>query len=308
MACFYPLRAFKTFAGDVVFYEHKRFDIVQSLWLPCGQCSGCRLERSRQWAMRCVHEASLHTFNSFVTLTYDEAHLPADGSLNYEHYQAFMKRLIYHLGPVRFYMCGEYGELNWRPHYHACLFGITFSDRESLGKTGSGFEIFRSAQLERIWGHGLCSFGDVTFESAAYCARYCMHKRTGPDADEHYRRFNPLVEELRMDMSTGELYSHQLVPEFSHMSLKPGIGAAWYEKWSADVFPHDYVVVNGKEVKPPRYYDNLLSREIPEEFDEVKFRRESTGRAMYLDNTEARLAVRERVLNARISLLKRDSI
>ena len=134
MPCFHPLRAFKTSAGEVVFTEHARYDIVTQLSLPCGQCSGCRLERSRQWAMRCVHEAAAYDCNAFITLTYDEENLPADGSLNYDHFQLFMKRLRKAIEPnkVRFYMCGEYGEENGRPHFHACLFGYDFPDKVML--------------------------------------------------------------------------------------------------------------------------------------------------------------------------------
>ena len=91
--CFHPLDAWQCSNGDVVFTDNlARNDVIRRLSLPCGRCVGCRLERSRQWAVRCMHEASMHMFNSFVTLTYDD-HLPEYNSLNYKHFQDFMKRL-----------------------------------------------------------------------------------------------------------------------------------------------------------------------------------------------------------------------
>lgn len=308
MPCYYPLRAFKTFGGDVVFNELARHDIAAQLSLPCGQCIGCRLERSRQWAMRCLHEASLYQDNAFLTLTYDEANLPTTGSLYYEDFQLFMKRLRKHAAPIkpRFYMCGEYGEENGRPHYHACLFAYNFPDRVLFKTTKAGSKIYTSATLERLWPHGLSSIGDVNFDSAAYVARYCMSKITGPDAKYAYRRYSTEVDSVKFDMETGEIYSHELDPEFNRMSLKPGIGATWFEKYRTDVYPHDYVIINGKEVKPPKYYDKLYSRERPQDAEYVQHLRELSGRSRYSDNTPERLLVKQQVTQAAISQLKRS--
>lgn len=109
-----------------------------------------------------------------------------------------------------------------------------------------------------------------------------------------------------MDMSTGEIYTHELVPEFNKMSLKPGIGAGWFEKFKYDVYPHDYVIINGKEVKPPKFYDKLYSRENPQDAEYVQHLRELSGRSRYEDNTPERLAVKEQVKQASISQLKRS--
>lgn len=291
MACYHPLRAFRTAGGSIVFVE--RGDIVQTLDLPCGQCIGCRLERSRKWAMRCLHESKMHERNVFITLTYDDGNLPSDGSLNYRHFQLFMKSLRRTVGKVRFFMCGEYGELNKRPHYHALLFGVDFDDKVLWQKTSAGSMIYRSALLERLWPRGHSSIGDVTFESAAYCARYVMKKVTGHRSEESYRNVNVL---------TGEVY--QIEPEFCRMSLKPGIGATWLEKYRDDVYPNDYVVVNGVKCKPPRYYDKRI--EHLDMIDDVKYSRYLDGRRLMHDNTDDRLVVKERVLNARIKSLKRS--
>lgn len=300
MPCFHPLEAFRCADGGVVFNELRRYDIVSNLQLPCGQCIGCRLERSRQWAMRCVHEASLYKENSFVTLTYSDEFLPDDGSLNYDDFQLFMKRLREHLrrtGPnkVRFFMCGEYGPETWRPHFHACIFNLSFPDRKYLYKSGGGEVIYESPTLSKLWANGLASVGDVTFASAAYCARYCVGKITGDLAEDHYTR----------ETARGVV---RLTPEFAHMSLKPGIGAAWYNKWKEDVYPHDYVVINGRECRPPAYYDELFDRESPLELEDIKYERVKLAKSRAADNTPERLAVKEIVQRRRSDMLLRREI
>lgn len=294
MACYHPITAYQCGNGEVVFSELRRYDVRSELSLPCGQCIGCRLERSRQWAMRCLHEASLHDDNCFITLTYDDAHLPVRPSLDYSVFQRFMKRLRKDRPSTRFYMCGEYGSINWRPHYHACLFNCDFADKE-LFTTRDGIDLFISDTLSGLWPYGFASVGAVTFESAAYVARYCIKKINGDLAQFHYARSDAAGRYL-------------LVPEFCHMSLKPGIGSGWLSKWHDDVFPHDYVVVNGHKSKPPRYYDRLLGRSDPEVLEQIKCTRTLQGRSHYADNTDRRLQDREVVQAARAALLVRSEI
>lgn len=289
MPCYSPLQAYKTKSGDVVFSELKRHDIDYQFNLPCGQCIGCRLERSRQWAVRCMHEASLYKNNSFITLTYEDAKLPERNSLYYPHFQLFLKRLRKHAGPtrVRFYMCGEYGEQTNRPHYHACLFNWDWEDKRYWRTTATGEKSYRSDALEKLWPHGNAETGSVTFESAAYVARYIMKKVTGKNAEEHYNGREP---------------------EFNEMSLKPGIGANWFELWKKDVYPHDYVIVRGVKAKPPKYYDQMLKRIDPILLDTIKENRELEGYKHHQDNTPERLAVKEIVATAKVNQLKRTEI
>lgn len=293
MACFHPLDAWQLETGEVVFAE--RGNVRRSLTLPCGQCIGCRLERSRQWAVRCMHESQMHELSSFVTLTYDDEHLPVHGSLRYRDFQLFMKRLRKRVGPVRFYMCGEYGEKRWRPHFHALLFGCFFEDRERWRESASGFPLYRSKVLESLWDLGTCEVGDVSFDSAAYVARYCMKKITGPNSDAHYER---------MDPATGELF--WLEREFTRMSLKPGIGFKWFERFRSDVFTEDHVVVNGMKCKPPRYYDRLLALAPDSRSDEIEFSRYEKAMRCVDDCTVDRLRAREVVTRARLSFKVRS--
>lgn len=296
MPCYYPISAFRTVDGSIVFNELRKHDIVSTLSLPCAQCVGCRLERSRQWAIRCIHEASLHDDNCFITLTYNDDNLPPDNSLNYRHFQLFMKRLrfCFPFQKIRFYMAGEYGEQFGRPHFHACIFGLNFDDKVLLRKSPSGSMLYRSSVLEELWTYGYSSIGDVTFESAAYVARYIMKKITGNNSATHYEG---------VDTSTGEVITR--TPEFNKMSLKPGVGAGWYGLYKSDVYPHDYVVIKGKKLKPPKYYDKLFKLDNPFEWDEILFSRETTAKLHVQDQTLERLAVQATVLKARLTKLKR---
>lgn len=88
-------------------------DIIEGfkIKIPCGKCIGCRLDYSRDWAVRAVHESMLYKNNTFVTLTFDDEHLPDDKSLNKGYMSSWMKRFRKKFGnDIRFMMCGEYGE------------------------------------------------------------------------------------------------------------------------------------------------------------------------------------------------------
>lgn len=241
----------------------------------------------------------MHPDNIFITLTYDNEHLPEDRSLHYRDYQLFMKRLLVHADrhldrhKIRFYMCGEYGEQFGRPHYHSIMFNYDLPDKK-LWKLERGNPLYISETLTELWGKGHTSIGGVTFQSAAYVARYLMKKVTGAAAADHYEW---------MDPETGEF--HQRRPEFTNMSRRPGIGSTWLEKYRSDVFPSDFVVVNGKKVSPPRFYTNQHELLYPEEVARLKVLRKKRAKRRAADNTPARLRVREKVLESRLTQLKR---
>lgn len=258
--------------------------------VPCGKCKGCKLERSREWAVRCVHEAQLWKSNCFVTLTYNDEHLPrlADGlpTLRKEDFVLFMKRLRKVKPGVRFLQAGEYGKLG-RPHHHAILFNCDFEDKEFLNERRIG-RIFRSAELESLWPIGYSSVALFAFESAAYVARYTLKKVYGDDAAAFYRG---------------------RVPEYMTMSRRPGIGAGWFKKYMGDVFPADRVVVYRNLFpvlgKPPRYYDELYRRVNPEGFAEMKRRRIKAIDVGEMDDRRGN--VREQLIERRIEdFLKKE--
>lgn len=299
MTCYHPLKGWRGKKNEegrrpIVFSRPPAsLSLEPNFSVPCGQCVGCRLAYSRMWAIRCVHEASLHADNCFITLTYNDDNLTwctlKDGScvgtLVKRDVQLFVKRLRKKFPVrIRFFCCGEYGELLTRPHYHLILFGFNFPDR-IFWKCTNGVNLYRSKFLESLWTYGYSSVGDVTFESAAYVARYCLKKRNGLMKAMHYRN---------------------LVPEFSLMSRKPGIARDWFEKFEGDVFPHDFIVIrDGIKCKPPRYYDKIYDLTNPEGMDIVRETRMKSAMAS-VDNTPERLAVRKKVQESKLPLLERS--
>lgn len=299
MSCFYPLDAFgRQKEGkklQVIFpknYQHEEGDY--ELKLPCGRCIGCRLDRSRDWALRCVHEGQLHEEKCFITLTYSEKNLPEMGMLKKKDFQRFMNSFRKKIEPkrIRYYHAGEYGEQLGRPHYHAIIFGYDFSDRIPFKET-NGVKLDVSEELESIWKKGHCSVGDVTFESAAYVARYIMKKINGDQEDSHYNR---------IDYMTGE--NVKLPAEYTTMSRRPGIGKDWYDKFKADAYPSDFVTHKGKKYRLPRFYDNLYELEEPGMFKEMKEKR--IQNIHHEDQTRKRLRAREEVKLAQLNQLKRS--
>lgn len=235
MVCTRPIEGYRAPGGQIVFTKkHGWSDLPVTV--PCGQCQGCRLEKSRQWAMRIMHEASLYEDNVFLTLTYKD--MPQDESLVLEHHQLFMKRLRKKYSPrmVRYYHVGEYGDETHRPHYHTILFNMDFDDKKYLKTTETGSKLYISKKLDELWSHGDCYIGDVTFESAAYCGRYVMKKLTGARKSEYGSR----------------------EPEYSTMSRRPGIGSPWLAKWRRDIYPNDFCIMNGRKVRVPKAYDQLM--------------------------------------------------
>lgn len=300
MPCFKPLKGYrsrtlsKNGKRPIVFNAQSGYR-DRPVTVPCGQCIGCRLERSRQWAMRCTHEAQLYPENCFVTLTYDDEHLPFGSTLVKTDLQKFMKRLRKRFPQkIRFYSCGEYGENFCRPHYHLCLFNCDFDDKYPWTKN-NGNIYYRSETLEKLWPFGFSLIGELTFESAAYTARYILKKQLGPDAAKHYETADP---------ETGEIYEH--APEFTTMSLKPGIGAEWLQKYRTDVYDFDFVVIKGKKMKPPKYYDRVIEVEYPSDYKKIRRQRILGAKLHTEDQTPARLRDREICTEARLRQLPRN--
>lgn len=254
------------------------------------------MDRSRDWATRIWHEASCHQANSFLTLTYSDDHLPDDYSVSVVEMQKFMKRLRKKLGfRVRFFGCGEYGDENLRPHYHAIIFGHDFPEKRLWRKLPSGHYSYRSEVLDTLWTKGHAEIGTVTLESAGYVARYIMKKVNGHQAAEHYWRKHPI---------TG--CEAQVRPEFICMSSRPGIGRQWYDRFSGDCFPSDFVVVDGQKRPIPRYYTKQLRKASEDQYWDVKTKRGERADAHADNNTPERLAIREESQALRAARLKRD--
>lgn len=303
MPCYRPVTGYRSRSLNPsgkrsIVFERSKGLVDRPVTVPCGRCIGCRLERSRQWAVRCMMEAQLHAENSFITLTYSPSNVPVDGNLDVSHFQKFMKRLRKMLAPekVTFFHCGEYGDSFQRPHYHACIFGYGFPDRK-LFTVRDGVRLYRSETLERLWPAGFSTVGDVTFQSAAYVARYVTKKRLGKDAASYYREHGYVNKE------TGELTPRK--PEYVTMSRAKGIGRDWYSKFGSDVYPSDQVIANGFPQKPPKYFDGLYELENEKDFRRIQKERMARAARHKQDSTPRRLRDREQCKEAQVSRLHR---
>lgn len=284
MPCYGPLTGYypKRDSGDNrLVFDPRKSETGIAIKIPCGKCIGCKLEHSRQWALRCMHEKRMHTDSAFLTLTYDNDHLPPGGTLVKRDLQLFMKRLRKQFGNgVRFFACGEYGEKSARPHYHVLLLNTDFLDKRPIS-TRSEHPYYTSSLLSKLWPAGSHIIGNVDFDSAAYVARYCTKKITGPKAAAHYGN---------------------RTPEFLVMSRRPGIGTGYLEKYKSELYTHDNCIVNGVESSLPRFYDNkyaALSDTCEARLAVLKIaRRRKISR---VDKGTTRLRVREVVTMAKLA-------
>lgn len=272
---------------------------VERTLIPCKKCDYCKQVRSRDWATRCAHEASLWEHNSFLTLTYANQHLPEYGSLSLEDMQLFFKSLRYHHPEfkLRYFYSGEYGDVKktFRPHYHIALFNLAITDKK-YWKTEhkNNNHLYTSSKIEDIWGKGRVVIGDLSYESAAYIARYTLKKKYGKESYSRYRRYHH---------PTGQIV--QLKPEYSCPSRRGGgIGKGWFEKYWRDLYPSDTCVMNGFVSKPPEYYDKLLLKKDPEMYKQVKDKRKLQA-SKIKDTSFARLQAQQVHMEQRMSRLVR---
>lgn len=302
MGCVQPLTAYwRDVHRSAITFDKVKSATRVPLMLPCGRCIGCRMERARQWGLRCLHEAKLWPHNQYVTLTYSDENMPPGGSVCLRDVQLFMKRLRKAKNstkdnPVRFFLGAEYGDQNGRPHYHALLFNCPLPDRVRFGQNARGEPLYTSRELSRLWSSdggettlGFITIGEVTFDSAVYCAKYALKKlnisenSTAAARAEYERRY------IVYD-ADGIVYERDR--EFAVMSRRPGIGAGYYEKYGSEVLAHDSVIVDGREVRPPRFYDVRSDKLYADRFALTKKKRKRLAVLNKADNTPERLRVK----------------
>ena len=308
MSCFHPLHGYespkngKWLSENQVGLKHN----FNPMTIPCGKCTGCRTEYSRQWAMRITHEASLWKLrNTFITLTYNDNWLPTHNTLIKRDFTLFMKRLrkkrkSNKANPIRFYMCGEYGEKQGRPHYHAILFNCLFKKEDKIGKN-----LYTSTELQDLWSWtnprnksetqsmGYVSHGDVTFQSAAYVANYVQKKINGKQKAEHYA-------------IPGTKFSRQ--QEYAQMSRKPGIAGDWLTKWKDEVYKNDSIHIDGRKMKPPKYYDRQMEILEPQKIAIIKAQRKIEMESLQHLFTPEALKQKEVHHKAKMALYKRNKL
>lgn len=287
--------------------------------LACGHCEGCRANRARSWAIRCFHEAQLHTRmtedgpvsnNSFLTLTYKTA--PPE--LDLRDFQLFMKRLRKRSDNyLRVFYCGEYGEKNSRPHFHALIFGEDWhADSRPAPVSDPRSNLRVSDKVTTAWGHGFAYVGPLNFATASYTAGYAAKKlrktqyedsapggwiKSEAAAEKYYddrMSMSPTPGSKAWKAAHSKIDDFGFVPQLEWKPMKQefigmsrggvssdgkrhsrGLGHDWIAKYWRDVYPHDSVVVNGKEFRPPEYYDRWLSENQPGVYEDVLVTREA---------------------------------
>lgn len=299
-----------------VYVGNKPYSVDKLVKLPCGQCIGCRIAYSKQWAARCMMELESHDSAYFVTFTYDDDHVPLSWysdpgtgeayqamTLRKRDLQLLMKRIRKHFRDdhIRFFASGEYGDSTFRPHYHAILFGLHLTDLvpyKTVKEAGQYYTYYNSAELSGCWDKGFVVVGQVTYESCAYVARYVMKKLKGEEA-KFYQE-------------------HNIEPEFLNMSRRPGIARDYYESHPG-VFDFDYINLRtpdgGRKLRPPRYFKRLYELDEPARSAEMAAR----ARKLAIQLQDAKLKdtslesveleeVEERNLKSRLKPLRRDLV
>lgn len=308
MSCYHPLKAFAvgTHSSGKVKYKICAYDVdhvecdAHGVWsavstplrsaravrvvrefveIACGKCLDCRMRRSRDWANRCMMELQYHDSAYFVTLTYNDKHLPieyhTDGAtgealpvatLRKSDLQNWIKRLRrrYPNDNIRYYAGAEYGRNTMRPHYHVIVFGLHLDDLEPVS-VQRGYTYYKSLSLEKTWSVydpdtqsfdpiGYVTVGAVTWQSCAYTARYILDKQTADNGDYYTE--------------------HGILPPYQCMSLKPAIGHQYYVDHGDEIYRYDQLYLTtpegGMQSKPPRYFDNLYAADNPDDMQDVK--------------------------------------
>lgn len=247
--------------------------VTDSTLIPCGQCIGCRLDYAKQWASRIMLEAGYHDESIFLTLTYDDVHLPSPAddlvlretgevisfnvsSLVKKDLQDFLKLLRYYSGQkFRYFACGEYGSETWRPHFHLAIFGLHLNDLRIYKRNFAGDILYNSDIIDKAWKYkGYAVIGELNYNSASYIARYVVKKWKGKQASDY------------------DLLG--LTPPFVTMSRKPGIARQYFEDNYDKIYRYDKINIptrkGGLSVKPPRYFDKLYDVIYPSDMERIK--------------------------------------
>jgi len=299
MSCYKPIRAWHV-PGEYTPRGKPRYRLrypgahaLEALW-PCNRCIGCDIDHGRDWTTRLTHEAAMHENSWFLTLTYDDEHLPYGNTLVKEHSKKLIRALRDHFRKngerLRHYTVGEYGGKMGRPHYHAILFGPDFPDKQQTVTRNGKHRCFESPLIKKLWGKGFHELAVASPDTMAYVAKYATKKTLHRENADAFIHVFP---------ETGEMYERE--PEFAHMSRGPGIGARWLDKYASDVFPDDFVVVDGAKVRVPRYYTNRMKDRAPELIERVQAKRkEAAENQPLLEQTTRRRRVKETVAHRRV--------
>lgn len=274
MSCETPMTAYRPTNGGPVTFRRPQQHTYEEIELPCGVCILCRQAQARQTAIRLVHEADQHEESSFITLTYADEHLPPFGGLRYVDLVKFWKRLRKRLGKLRYYAAGEYGDESQRPHYHVALFGHAFT-KDRIITQRHPYLLWQNEQLTQAWGLGRVEIGALTYATAQYTASYVTKKLR---SKQTY---------VRVDEETGELIELEQPRSFMSRNL----GKTWWLENRPHVTHHDFVVINGARLKPPKMYDRWLKASDEKQYEKIKTQRQAHAATLTPDQTHARALI-----------------
>lgn len=232
------------------YLSNKHYEFQKLVSVPCGVCEDCLKRHAKDWAIRIIAETKAHQSNYFVTLTYDDEHLPINQMLDTKAISNFNKKLKVYLSrknlksDFRFFGVGEYGSTTFRPHYHVIYFGLDIPDLEFYKLSENGDVLYTSKFLSSIWSAGFVVVGEVSAASACYVARYCDKKKTLSSYEKK------------------KLKASGFVPEFNVMSRRPGIGANFTNDVVDSVVSHCYTLsMKGLNASIPMFYKKKLKND-----------------------------------------------
>lgn len=260
MGCLYPLQSYRAKKPNdsgkypMVFTMREAAQTDEPIDLPCGKCHGCRADKTRDWGIRCYHESLQNRYNSFITLTYDDDHLPPGGKLAPDHLRSYIKALRKLLGdePLRYFACGEYGSNTLRPHYHMITFGQDWRSHKDKQLTEAG--AFSSGIIGDLWEHGSNMVAQLDPGGCFYVAGYETKKLNDPDT-------------------------------FTTMSRN--IGKSWAIQNQEELRRLKAAYVNGNRYPIPKKYLDWLPEHVSQE---IKDTRKSEAQRSYLDKLQSNYA------------------
>lgn len=344
MSCNYPITAFrsnkhKTANGKslIVFNEQAIDHTFEKIELPCSRCEACKISRSREWALRCVHESQCFApYNCMLTLTYNDENLPKYGSLTRgprSDFTLFMKRVrkrykgclgvVDALGngsfPIRFFQCGEYGEKLTRPHHHVLLFNFRFPDATHR-ETREGVKLYTSDKLDELWSRQI-EYKDAykyqlstlwegddgkLYAKMGYCTIGEVNFQSAAYVARYIlKKHGKLLDMRRMMVPDEDGVAILLEEEYITMSRRPGIGKMWFDHYQGDCYPKDFITHKNVKFKIPRYYDAIYDVTNPEELAKLKLKRKEVACRNPEENTYFRRSQKAEVLRSKLKRLVR---
>lgn len=262
--------------------------------VPCNSCDECLLNRAKKKAAQLMienYDRKDPSGSWFVTLTYDDNHIPYNEVYNkgelvsieeslppkdpylYEFkkdrkkcIKPFIDNLSYYAmtkygdeRPMWFY-CGEYGGLTKRPHFHMIIFGLHIPPEElKFYEQRDGYILYEWTKGAEIWENGFVTVGNFTAETAAYVAGYALKKQSTKTKNWYY-------------LQQGK------IPEYTGQSRYPAIGANYYEKHKEEIYETDEIYLPSAmgviKLRPISYYDTKFGIENPQKMEAIKTRRE----------------------------------